>query len=264
MAHLPIGGVVVAAAALLALPTTASADPWTGYYVGAFAGGAWGDGGLATDVGTLHSNSYFSSNENIASVEGNTSGSTHSKSFTGGVQLGANQRFDQLVVGAEVDFGAFNLNGTRGAAGIEYPTFATLSYTTNVAYSTDWLFTARGRFGWLASQSLLLYFTGGLAVSDVRVSNAFFDLPANTGIIFARGGSARTTTRAGYTLGAGFEAKLGGPWSIKAEYLYVDLGSTSTKGLIGATIVPNQSPFDTSVDVTANIARIGVNYSFGD
>ncbi|HWK38044.1 MAG TPA: outer membrane beta-barrel protein, partial [Hyphomicrobium sp.] len=95
-------------------------------------------------------------------------------------------------------------------------------------------------------------------------SNAFFDEVPTTNAIAARGSSSHTSTKAGYTLGGGVEASLWGPWSIKAEYLYVDLGKVSTSGVIVPPIGPSRSPLDTSVDLTANIARVGINYSFGN
>ncbi|KWT66253.1 hypothetical protein APY04_2449 [Hyphomicrobium sulfonivorans] len=256
----------VTAALSVAATSPAQADPshaapWNGFYVGAFAGGAWGSGDTTTDVGEVNATSFFSSDENIASIEQNASGKTRSGSFTGGVQLGANQRFNQFLIGAEVDFGAFDLNGERGAADIPYPTFPGPAYTVKASYSTDWLLTARGRLGWLATPDMLLYFTGGLALSDVKASNEFFDSFVTIG---AQGASTRTRTKAGYTIGGGIEANLGGPWSIKAEYLSVDLGKVTTKGIVVPQAGPNRSPLDTSVDVTANIARVGINYSFND
>jgi len=248
----------------LTLSTTAFADPWNGFYVGASAGGAWGSGDFATSAGEVTASSYFSDERNIAFIERDTSGRSRSSAFSGGLQLGANQRFNQIVFGAEIDFGAFDLNGSRSGAGVPYHNFPNLLYTASASYSTDWLLTGRGRLGWLATPNTLLYFTGGLALSDVKASNNFFDKSAITGIILARGASSNTRTKAGYTLGGGVEASLWGPWSIKAEYLYVDLGKVSTSGIIVPPVGPTRSPLDTSVDLTANIARVGINYSFGN
>lgn len=242
----------------------AQADPWNGFYVGAFAGGTWGKGDLSTDAGVVDATSFFTSNQNIASIERDMSGRERSSAFTGGIQFGASQRLNQIVVGAEIDFAAFNMDGRRGAADIRYPTFPGLAYTADASYSTDWLFTARGRLGWLASPNLLLYFTGGLAVSDVKTSNDFFDEIPVLNLRGAVAGSSKTRTKAGYTLGGGIEASLGGPWSIKAEYLYVDLGKSSTASVVVPQVGPERSPLITSVDVTANIARVGINYRIGD
>lgn len=64
----------------------------------------------------------------------------------------------------------------------------------------------------------------------------------------------------GWTAGGGVEWKFDRRWSIKAEYLYVDLGSTtdtSPNSNVGfsASIIHNHH-------LTENIARIGLNYSF--
>jgi len=66
-------------------------------------------------------------------------------------------------------------------------------------------------------------------------------------------GSA-SDTRIGWTAGAGIEYALTNNWSVKTEYLYVDLGKFSC----GAAVcgVP------TDVDYRAHIARAGVNYKF--
>ncbi len=69
---------------------------------------------------------------------------------------------------------------------------------------------------------------------------------------------------------------LGGNWTAKAEYLYMDLGTQSVAGLggVGSTIIPNapQGGFTTVVDTTFaaaanarirdNIFRVGLNYRF--
>lgn len=67
-------------------------------------------------------------------------------------------------------------------------------------------------------------------------------------------------TRVGWTAGGGVEWKFAPRWSVKAEYLYVDLGSTTYTSLnsnvgFSASIIHNHH-------LTENIARIGLNYSF--
>ena len=78
-----------------------------------------------------------------------------------------------------------------------------------------------------------------------------------------------STTKVGWTLGAGVETKLGGGWSAKLEYLFVDLGSVT--GTMGITINPAFGPaFSTGGVATAtrtvqamdNIVRVGLNYKF--
>ena len=132
-AGLGLSGLIVAGAG------DAVADPdWTGFYVGAFAGGAWGNTDLHTDTGTVNASTYFESNANANAVSSNASGSTSSKAFAGGVQFGANQRIDQIIVGAELDYGSFNLSGSRGATAVAYPTTAA-HIRVESSVGTDWL-----------------------------------------------------------------------------------------------------------------------------
>jgi outer membrane immunogenic protein len=49
----------------------------------------------------------------------------------------------------------------------------TFAVTTSV--DTSWLFTARPRIGWLVQPQLLLYATGGLAVTNLKVGNNVSD-----------------------------------------------------------------------------------------
>ncbi|AHB47739.1 porin [Hyphomicrobium nitrativorans NL23] len=242
----------------------AQAEQWNGVYIGAFVGGAWSRGDIESDAGTLSPQSYFSNLVNIALVEGDASGTGQGQSFAGGAQLGVNRRFDQFVVGGEVDFSAFDLSGDVGAINGVYLNFPTLAYNVSASYSADWLFTARGRLGWLASPNLLVYLTGGLAVADVKVSNSFHDEFVVAGRAGARGASSHTSTKIGYTLGGGVELALDGSWSLKAEYLYVDLGKTSSHAMIVPPVGTTRSPLDTSASINASIARIGLNYSFYD
>jgi outer membrane immunogenic protein len=250
----------VTAALLLVLPAPSRADPWTGLYVGAFAGGAWGTGDLSTTI--PDSPATYLSPSSRPAVAGSASGKERSQAFVGGVQLGANQRINQIVFGAEVDFGTFDFGGNRGARDATYPAFPPTSrYNVDAAYSAEWLATARGRLGWLASPNLLIYFTGGLALSDVKVTNWFSDYSSVVNPV-ATGGATRDRVKAGYALGGGFEYALTGPWSIKGEYLYIDLGKSTVDSRIQLQSFGNE--FNTRVDLTANVARIGVNYSFTD
>jgi outer membrane immunogenic protein len=68
-----------------------------------------------------------------------------------------------------------------------------------------------------------------------------------------------THTTVGWTVGAGVEWKLTPVWSVKAEYLYAELGSQND------TVVYTYGPFTSSLTSTVqrekdNIFRVGVNY----
>ena len=120
----------------------------------------------------------------------------------------------------------------------------------------DWFGTVRGRIGYLADPKLLLYVTGGLAYGDVESSAVI----GNAGTAF----SSVSNTHVGYTVGAGIEGVIGGNWTARLEYLYVDLGTvngsflTTIGGLGGGVLSSNYSS-----RITDNILRVGVNYKFG-
>jgi outer membrane immunogenic protein len=162
-------------------------------------------------------------------------GSTGSFDVSGGLAggtIGYNWQVNQWVFGLEGDIDWSNIHGSTsaGACGL----IATSCETKN-----DWLGTARGRIGY-AFDRFLPYITGGLAVGDVKASAAGF--------------GSSTDTNVGWTLGAGVEFAIAGPWTAKVEYLYVDLGDTNCSA--GACLP------STNVDFKTNIVRGGINYRF--
>jgi outer membrane immunogenic protein len=124
------------------------------------------------------------------------------------------------------------------------------------------LFTLRGRAGVLVTPGFLLYGTGGLAIANVK-SNFLFTDTFDT----ASESASISTTRYGWTAGVGGEYALMNGWSVKAEYLYVDLGrasTTSTNLTSGVLLLAfPENVFTHSVDLRSNIVRVGLNYKFG-
>ena len=138
--------------------------------------------------------------------------------FLGGIQAGYNWQNpgSPLVIGLETDIQATN---------IESPTF-----------SVDYFGTVRARLGWAVDQ-FLIYGTGGFAYGRGNYELA---------------GLSNKQTSTGWTIGGGGEYAVTPNWSVKAEYLYVDLGSETYNTVAG--------PLD--IGTTANVLRMGVNYKF--
>lgn len=232
---------------------------WAGCYVGGNAG--WiGSNDSVRQYPTGNSvNTGFQIDRDVrtATVNFNDSG------FTGGAQAGCNwQPHRNWVYGIEADINGSTLRGTRGVdfAQIPLPSnpAATLSgFSTSMTEKLSWFGTARARLGY-ASDRVLVYATGGLAYGQVQSSFLGTITTGNTAGTSYAGSSS--PTRIGWTVGGGVEAAVAGNWSIKAEYLYVDLGKFSYNALY----IPNPS-FPWGVDVTAreHVARIGLNYRFG-
>src|SRR5450631_1660057 len=73
-----------------------------------------------------------------------------------------------------------------------------------------------------------------------------------------------SSTRVGWTVGAGVEGVVSGNWTAKVEYLYIDLGNVS--GSFTTPIVAPSGAFLTSSytsHITDNILRVGLNYKLG-
>jgi outer membrane immunogenic protein len=151
------------------------------------------------------------------------------KGWLGGGTLGYNLQTGAWVWGIEGDIDYMDLNGTAGTA-----------FCATCTFKDTWLGTIRGRIGY-SFDRLLPYLTGGWAYGNMYMT--------------ANGGSA-SGTKQGWTAGAGLEYAFSRNWSTKIEYLYVDLGTaTCAQAACGFAA-------DKSVDFTANIVRVGLNYRF--
>ncbi len=283
MNRLPVAVAALAMSATCALaadvvvesPAYKAADSWTGVYVGANLGGVWGKSDARTTATPAVASGYVVPAD-IPTF--NAVGTQHlnaSSFFTGGVQAGYNYQIGAMgLVGIEADFQSFSTKASA-SAGAVYPTFTPASFTITSNVSTDWLATLRGRLGIAATRDWLVYGTGGLAVGQVTGSWSFTD---NCGLVPACGGSfvpgpnvaegaSASATKFGWTVGAGAEVRLTSNWSVKAEYLYVNLGSVSATTTIKdaaflAFYGANTNVFTHSLNVSDHIGRAGLNYRF--
>lgn len=162
---------------------------WTGCYVGAAGGGAWGRSSHQSSVGPV-TNNY--------ALSGGIAGGT----------LGCNYQVNMWVLGLETDFSWTDAHG----GGTDIPPFnpAATSKTRE-----KWLGTVRGRVG-ASWGNELLYATGGFAYAnaEIIVSGLGFE-------------ASESKTRRGWTVGAGWEHRFTPNISAKLEYLYVNLGHTA-------------------------------------
>jgi outer membrane immunogenic protein len=259
--------IALGTAALLLPPAAAQAQQpspaynWSGFYVGLNAGGAWGRAKATTTVPCNDASAlvgYFctTTNSGVSStVADNGSGSFSGSGFTGGIQAGYNWQRGNLVYGLETDFGAFNINATRQATALYVG--GPQNFTFRTSAETDWLFTVRGRFGWVSS-NVLVYATGGLGVTHLDTATSFSDIS----VFDATGAWSASKTRLGWTIGGGLEWALGNNWTVKTEYLYFNFGSVQSSGTVTAQGTAYAQAVNTSVDLTAHIARAGVNFKF--
>ena len=226
------GGFVVVAVLWLGgalWPSTAGAQPttpfnWTGFYVGANAGGA-----LKRESNSLSiendPNNYFAPAV-IPEVGHNGSGDLNASGFTGGAQIGYNRQHGSFVWGVELDFNWLDLN-TRRSSEFRYST-NNAPYSLTTQESTDWLMTVRPRVGW-ALDNFLLYLTTGLAVTHSHFKQSFEEPPFTPDPVTV----SASRTSVGWTVGTGVEFAFWRNWSARAEYLYARFGGTDVEGKLG-------------------------------
>lgn len=105
----------------------------------------------------------------------------------------------------------------------------------------SWLATARARLGYAGWNNWLPFITGGAAMGDIKATNSLR--------------SSASKSKLGYTIGGGVEYAMKANWSVKLEYLYVDLGSFDC-GVACGGVTPDNVSFN------ANVVRAGLNYRF--
>jgi outer membrane immunogenic protein len=198
----------------------AAVDTWTGSYIGASGGGAWGS----------------------ATVHNNLTGLDQTPRFDlGGGLVGATAGFNiqngPAVFGLEADTSFVSKSGT----GSEFP--------PNGAFSNDvkerWLSTFRGRVGY-GQSNWLLYATAGGALANVENS-----------LVGPAGAISDQQWHWGWTAGAGVEMKLNRDWTAKVEYLYVGLQDKSYFNPAPTAPFPGGQQ---GVRLDDHIVRVGVNY----
>ncbi|MGL4558490.1 MAG: outer membrane protein [Afipia sp.] len=161
---------------------------WTGIYVGAHIGAAFGgDDGFATNIVGL-------------------TGSSRDAAFLGGGQIGADYQFaPNWVVGIEGQISGLSNNDRRFTLGAD-----------SIRDRSDWLASVTGRLGYTWGPGLI-YAKGGVAFRDDS------GLAATAGFLPAV--TDRNST--GYTVGGGLEYMFAPAWSAKVEYQYYNFDTTN-------------------------------------
>lgn len=258
------------------MPAPAPAWSWTGWYIGGTAGYGWTNEEVEPNVTSPFCSLGLAGCPAFGAAL--TSGiptalKTNANGFIGGGEIGYNYQTGQWVLGIEADFSGSGIKGSNTAAASVIPVGGfpnAVNTQTMVDQKLGALGTVRGRLGVTpVSSPLLAYVTGGLAygrvTSDTSISEAVSG-PCLCGPNPSVTGSD-STWRAGWTAGGGLAWAVAPSWSIKAEYLYYDLGSV-TYG-VPALVQLNSAGipfFGATVASTANfrgnIVRAGVDVKF--
>jgi outer membrane immunogenic protein len=215
---------------------------WTGFYGGLNIGGGW-------SANTINSNNWAPYTDSVVGglfiAPSSTAGGSNAGGVVGGGQAGYNFQFgSSIVVGAETDIQGTSMKSGGNNASAFYPgvlpgsVLVPLAPAGNIGIALNWFGTVRGRAGFLIMPTLLAYGTAGFAYGGVQGNVTGY-----------------TNTRTGWTAGGGVEWLFMPNWSVKGEYLYVDLDSGGTTGVTGFQWGSHHHP-------QVNIVRAGLNYHF--
>lgn len=213
------------AAPAAAVVPVAVAYSWTGFYVGAHAGGGWVE------------NHWF---DVTPPRPDRNEGSDTSSGWLGGGQIGYNLQAGALVYGIEAQGSFADITGSRRSA-----FFTSLrNHSEN-----DFFCTLAGRIGF-AQNNLLWFAKAGGAWTD----SDFHIIVRPSGRTLSRW----SQSRAGWMLGGGLEYGLTPEWSLKVEYDYIDFGSETTNAIsCGAGC-----QFNEKIEQRAHLVMGGINYRF--
>jgi outer membrane immunogenic protein len=216
---------------------SSTTDLWQGFYAGINAGYGHNAGNINAPIWGVKSKD-------------------EEHSFIGGIQVGANRQYGDIVVGIEADFNDSRLEDS------EY-IYSDYKYTEDYHHhdsKVDWFSTLRGRIGYAPHQNLLLFVTGGAAMGRIESKTRFETDYTNDEMDTSWSSSARDT-RFGGVVGAGAEYSVASRWSVKAEYLFVDLG-TKTNVVNGAYLNGNARSYWVKNKGQFSAFRLGVNFRF--
>jgi outer membrane immunogenic protein len=192
---------------------------WTGVYVGVNGGGGWG-------------RSHWVSTPDGAAANYSLSGGLVGGTLGYNLQAGTSS----FVLGGEVDLAWTNSKGTVPPVVVAA---IPISCVPNCEITNPWLATARLRFGY-SFDWILPYVTAGVAIGRLEANIA--------GIPMGR----QSVNNLSWTVGAGVEIVISGPWTVKLEYLHADLSGISCDMACGASTV--------SINANENIIRAGLNF----
>jgi len=219
LAGLMLGGTSLVTAMAADVPVKArrlnAVYDWTGLYVGGHAG--YGGGSFGPGTNPLPQQGVFFPH----SITG----------LIGGYQAGYNLQLpNRVVLGLEADISF--------PSPLDHPKLTPAPFNTTF----DYFGTVRGRVGY-AVGTWLPYVTGGAAWGRAHI-----DLNDPSGDI----AGMKARMHLGWVAGAGLEFALGGNWSGKVEYNYMDIGARA----YGLSDVPLPG---VTVDPKVHTVKLGLN-----
>ena len=282
--------VVAVVAALAAAPAAFAADvlapvpaytkapapivnDWTGFYLGAGVGARSSqvDGDVSQD--SINGFNNFIRNDLCAPGGFSCSGaSLNSTAFRISPYLGYNYQFaTQWLAGIEGDVGFGSKTTTLVGAFAPNTGISNFDGHDSFAVKTGWDASLRGRLGFLVTPSFLVYGTGGAAWQHIEGTSTCSTVAEAVTTCFpgflAPSVITDSTTKLGFTVGAGIETMLSHNWIVRGEYRYADFGTitnTDTRACgAGCAGFGSSLAFTDTLRLRTQTATFGIAYKFG-
>ena len=205
---------------------------WSGFYVGVFGGGGFGNHNLNNALGPA---GFANFTVNYSSSGG-----------IGGGEAGYNWQSGNVVFGVEGDAFWSGIKGNDFLGSTDAFGNASTDQT-----SLRWGGTIRARGG-IAVDRLMLFFTGGWAYGSLQHTN--------TDTVF--GIDQFNNKRSGLTAGAGIAYAVTDNVIGKFEYRYYDFGDY-TRPAVGSTGVTLNGQLPYTVHNTYSVVTLGLDFKFG-
>ena len=226
---------------------------WTGLYAGAHIGNGWNTSNRNTYVSTT--GVFY--NSSVLKSDG----------LFGGIQLGYNHQFGNVVLGIEGDVSLANITGSVTSLSPSGDQIGAVSDGKDKILGS-----VRGRLGYTFN-NLLIFGTGGIAYKFHEGSRTQYATASSSGAatafstnpVFVENSS---TSYVGGTIGGGAEYALDKNWSITSSYRYTKWSNSHIASPLALSGIYNYvapgiaNGRETYSSSSSQTVQMGVNYKF--
>jgi outer membrane immunogenic protein len=256
-ALLVLASISGAASAQYVTATPSIAD-WRGFYAGLNVGAA-----VNTTCNTWSAHGPLA---NTAAFDNRNC--PNNSSFVGGLQVAYNFQRENWVWGPNLDFDGWTAKDHNRSFVYTGAVVPPGTYTFSGRVSPKGFLILHPRIGYAIDQWLPYFTAGGIHVFGSSDSTATYT-PAGGSAATASFRGGRNFKSNGWVVGVGVDYGVGDPWSIRAEYLYTNIGKgsgsdrtcsgspTACAAFSGVSLDNIHNSF------TASLFRVGFNYKFG-
>lgn len=190
---------------------TTSQLKWDGQYLG-FSVGA--SKGKADPTVNVKKTTFFTTTD-PEQVDPQASHDMDATNFSGNLFWGLNRQTDNIVYGFEVDVSLASYDEEYNSGRITFLSLTSDSFTLKTRVRSDWALSIRPRLGYAIKNSLF-YVSAGPAMRQFKYDFTYSDSPTYN----QSANVSESKWKLGLVAGFGYELKMQGAWSFRAEYLY--------------------------------------------